>query len=1135
MTIEQRIKDELKRLSDQNSALYSTAHNLEERFQSLTDQVKDYLSKINSEMPEYDKHDASHSEAVLDIIEQLLQEKGIEKLSLLEAIVLRFCCYFHDCGMILPSYCTPLLEKVEADPNSDPAEGLEEWLATEGRTFAQVKDLFLIPRSQDGYLDLLLGELEAYQAYWQGLPPAPESMNRGDYIKTKRHDHLRSTHSERTKTYATNLTRFFEEIIQGGEIDLARAIGDICAAHGWEYKKVRELRTDLELFRNCPEMRCNVRYLAMLLRMGDLLHFGPDRASGVLYYEQEQMGPQSDLHWRAKMNTRGYRIDPTAGGGVDITYHGSFTEPTEYYFILEHMNRVDDELICYESFRREMEKQLNENLYDLGLPEKVDRDHIAAQGFFPDQDLKFKLEHQNIIQLLMGARLYRDEFMCLRELYQNALDACRCMRAEQQTRHGAAGELEIEFGLGSDEGGDYLYCKDQGTGMTMDIVKNYLLRIGNSYYKSDEFRRRNAQWSSTVAPVSEFGIGLLSCYMIADRIDVITRHYSAPEGEPPIWISMKDADGFGYRRPTNRFQERQLGEHGTIVKLYLLDKFKNKVTGYIPEHPEDVEFMRAYCKESKKLSVVTNSLYAQVQQFVHVQEKGIHLFVKGYTGRLRVATLDGLYDLSAKLPMLAQHGIEFTSLIGHHIPDDRMLFGRRVNNGNSPTFADDLTKWRSYFAYYLCSVNDIESNSSATAYIHLPLDATVEYVTDFSGVMDYTGFDRSAGMTIDGMPAFLQEDTEEVNNYGIHYQFWGEIRPCLTVDRGAIRSVPCTVEELQTKLNEQLQRKVVTVIRDHFIKHPEALTDSAKHYLLEYLSKKFNLSFVWGILKELTCDLVRDYRYCGTSLFNWLQNEVLEIDGDTLQDWVPYGLHKIAHNIINTAIELRLENGKVRIQKNISLEHSFASRDRYIPQLEFSILRADNWPDAYAQYDAVRDYAGWVPNHVFSLFDRGCLGYNNEEPDDEYSQTINNRICDADYRLPSARSMATTDPVHMRSLDWEDIRAQLREDDNAKTIRSHRIAPLIEEGNKRYVLYIFINPRPLTEEDQAFVDEYKHIPKYLECVEKGWSILFYNYKDGYVIAPGIVDREEMLKLLPDEVWNRDDGLEYYFTDGTRAF
>jgi hypothetical protein len=78
-------------------------------------------------------------------------------------------------------------------------------------------------------------------------------------------------------------------------------------------------------------------------------------------------------------------------------------------------------------------------------------------------------------------------------------------------------------------------------------------------------------------------------------------------------------------------------------------------------------------------------------------------------------------------------------------------------------------------------------------------------------------------------------------------------------------------------------------------------------------------------------------------------------------------------------------------------------------------------------------------------------------------------------------------------------------------------------------------PTTLTAEQQAIVAHYDHIPQYREGVEKGWSILFYNYKNGYVIAPGIVDRMEMLKLLPDEVWNRDDGLEYYFTDGTRAF
>ena len=53
--------------------------------------------------------------------------------------------------------------------------------------------------------------------------------------------------------------------------------------------------------------------------------------------------------------------------------------------------------------------------------------------------------------------------------------------------------------------------------------------------------------------------------------------------------------------------------------------------------------------------------------------------------------------------------------------------------------------------------------------------------------------------------------------------------------------------------------------------------------------------------------------------------------------------------------------------------------------------------------------------------------------------------------------------------------------------------------------------------------------------KKGRSILCYNHKNGYVFDPGIVDRMEMLKLLHLEALEHDDGLEYYFTDGTRAF
>jgi HSP90 family molecular chaperone len=40
----------------------------------------------------------------------------------------------------------------------------------------------------------------------------------------------------------------------------------------------------------------------------------------------------------------------------------------------------------------------------------------------------------------------------------------------------------------------FLFCLDNGIGMTKDIVKNFFLNIGNSYYKSREFERRSIRW-----------------------------------------------------------------------------------------------------------------------------------------------------------------------------------------------------------------------------------------------------------------------------------------------------------------------------------------------------------------------------------------------------------------------------------------------------------------------------------------------------------------------------------------------------------------------------------------------------------------------------------------------------------------
>lgn len=663
--------------------------------------------------------------------------------------------------------------------------------------------------------------------------------------------------------------------------------------------------------------------------------------------------------------------------------------------------------------------------------------------------------------------------------------------------------------------------------MTEDIVKNYLLRIGNSYYQSDEFRRSNAQWGGRVAPVSEFGIGLLSCYMIADRIEVITRHHTRT-AEPPIWICMEDSDDYGYFRTPGRLQNNQVGDHGTYVKLYLKEKYKPMATGFIPEEPRDAVFMLdrydtdtdiEITQETKAyLEWFENSLYHRIQQFVHIPEKGIPVWVQGDGQRVQLFRADEHYDLAEKLLLLDKRGFQ----IGGAFFDgygSLMLFGARYR-AQSPELTDQQVRWLQCFDYYPCVLEDEQHSISARTLIHLPNNANINYSSSVFERMDTPVSMLQNGVYIDGMPVSCGDMENKPVDPGIRYHFAGKTRPRLTVDRVEIREVPQSVTAKQAVIREQLQNVVVAKIREHFERKPHALTETAKEYLFRYVFHKFRFSVVLGILRELSKDVLRDYRYFGATLFAWFHEATVELDTDFLAEQENFDTNMLMLVALRNCSVLRFEEGKLRLQTTISDTVDYGR----VPAIFNRTIRADNWPEKFAQYDAVRNYVGLVPSHVFALLDRGTSG-NTQRDASIYGMT------DVDS-LHSGH-----DPVRLEALDWRDLIHALRE--KSETRRIHRtgsVLRFIETENKRYVLYVYINPRPLTDEDEDFLNQYcADVPQYREGVEKGWSVLFYNYKSGYVIAPGIVDRMEMLKLLPQEALDHDDGLEYYFTDGTRAF
>ncbi len=123
----------------------------------------------------------------------------------------------------------------------------------------------------------------------------------------------------------------------------------------------------------------------------------------------------------------------------------------------------------------------------------------------------FQVDLRGVVDLL-SRHLYASPRVYLRELLQNAVDAI--------TARGAGGRVEIETGGGT------LRVHDDGVGLTEDEVHALLATIGRSS-KRDElgFARHDF--------LGQFGIGLLSAFLVADEIEVVTR--SAKGGKAVRW------------------------------------------------------------------------------------------------------------------------------------------------------------------------------------------------------------------------------------------------------------------------------------------------------------------------------------------------------------------------------------------------------------------------------------------------------------------------------------------------------------------------------------------------------------------------------------------------------------------------
>lgn len=140
------------------------------------------------------------------------------------------------------------------------------------------------------------------------------------------------------------------------------------------------------------------------------------------------------------------------------------------------------------------------------------------------ESYNFKVDLKGIIRLLSD-NLYSSDHVFLRELLQNAVDAI----AARKKSDAEFKESRITVTYRRNKSGAQLTFADNGIGLNQEEIHTFLSVIGQSSKRSDAVRN---------SFIGQFGIGLLSCFLVTNEIKVITR--SAAEEKGYQWVGKSD-------------------------------------------------------------------------------------------------------------------------------------------------------------------------------------------------------------------------------------------------------------------------------------------------------------------------------------------------------------------------------------------------------------------------------------------------------------------------------------------------------------------------------------------------------------------------------------------------------------------
>lgn len=530
-----RLIEHLKRKSEDHEqlALLVSQWNFDRKL------IPKALQNIGQLFPHYSRHDGSHSEQILVNIERLLGD-DIQKLSATDTWLLLEAAYWHDIGMVVPA--DVIAHDLGTKEFKHFVAKIADTTGHEQQSFAKKFD----PKDASSCFVGAGTPLEAVEMFRLLL---------AEYYRCK--------HPERAE--ATVIDPWGQVGISSPRNELLPKrlfflLGQICYLHGRDFDHVLQKLEFRQV--GMGEENCHPRFIACLLRLGDLLDLEDNRFCPVMGRMVGSFPLSSQAHFDKHHSIRHFRLDRDRIELKASCPNAAAYEETDRWFSWLKME-MQNQMASWQDIAPERTFGLLPTLGEL----RVELDGVEQWLEVGSKERpRFDIDAEKTVELLQGSGLYERPEQSLRELLQNAVDATlQRVWLEFSPSEGNTplprGTTELKWDnpydpnmrellkqyaievklapLTDKSGGEKrrwrLAIKDQGLGIGKDDLK-WIRRIGSSS-KNPARRDRIERMPKWMRPSGVFGIGMQSAFLITNEIQFKTKSFLTGETQEVIFYS----------------------------------------------------------------------------------------------------------------------------------------------------------------------------------------------------------------------------------------------------------------------------------------------------------------------------------------------------------------------------------------------------------------------------------------------------------------------------------------------------------------------------------------------------------------------------------------------------------------------